>query len=57
MAFPDDIGAVLSKPNTRAGMLQRAVLTVLFKHNRDGEIPTNGRFVFYELEQPRWRTT
>jgi hypothetical protein len=30
--------------------MQDAALAVLLDHQRDGEIPTNGRFVFYELE-------
>lgn len=41
----------LSKPDTLAGRMQRAVLKVLLEHARNDEIPTNGRFVFYELEQ------
>jgi ribonuclease HII len=42
---------LLSAPDSRAGRLQRACLKLLREHNRRGEIPTNGRFVFYELEQ------
>src|SRR6516164_8262079 len=41
----------LSAPGTKAGRLQRACLDLLQQHKRDGTIPTNGRFVFYELEQ------
>jgi hypothetical protein len=31
--------------------LQRACLALLQEHEREGTIPTNGRFLFYELEQ------
>jgi hypothetical protein len=41
----------LSAPQTKAGRLQRACLDVFRKHERDGAVPTNGRFLFYELEQ------
>ena len=41
----------LSSPNTKAGRLQRACLELLHEHERNGDIPTNGRFLFYELEQ------
>ena len=41
----------LSAPDSKAGKLQRACLAHLQKHKREGTIPTNGRFVFYELEQ------
>jgi hypothetical protein len=44
-------GKRLSGPDTMSGRLQRACLVQLRKHERDGEIPTNGRFIFYELEQ------
>jgi hypothetical protein len=47
----NDIGEILSAPNTKYGRLQRACLELLHKHNRKGDIPTNGRFLFYELEQ------
>ena len=33
------------------GSLQRIVLALLEEHREKGELPTNGRFVFYELEQ------
>jgi hypothetical protein len=45
----DDAG--LSAPDTKAGRLQRASVDLLAQHDRDGAIPTNGRFLFYELEQ------
>jgi hypothetical protein len=37
--------------NTKIGRLRRACLEKLQEHQRDGAIPTNGRFIFYELEQ------
>jgi hypothetical protein len=40
----------LSPESSGAGRLQRAVLKVLLAHRAAGELPTNGRFVFYELE-------
>jgi hypothetical protein len=40
----------LSRPNTGAGRIQRLVLGVLLEHEAAGELPTSGRFVFYELE-------
>jgi hypothetical protein len=43
--------ATLSAPDTKAGRLQRACLDLLREHERKGEIPTNGHFLFYELEQ------
>ena len=43
--------ATLSPPETKAGKLQRACLALLQQHEREGTIPTNGRFLFYELEQ------
>src|SRR5215831_16069042 len=36
---------------TKAGKLQRACLALLREHEANGDIPTNGRFLFYELEQ------
>jgi hypothetical protein len=33
------------------GQMQRLALHVVLEHAADGMIPTNGRFVFYELEQ------
>jgi hypothetical protein len=41
----------LSRPTTKRGRLQRALLALLRDHQRDGAIPTNGRFLWYELEQ------
>jgi hypothetical protein len=41
----------LSRPGTAKGDLQRTVLALLHEHERNGELPTNARFVFYELEQ------
>jgi hypothetical protein len=41
----------LSAPESKRGRLQQACLDLLQQHERDGAIPTNGRFVFYELEQ------
>ena len=43
--------ARLSAPDSKAGRLQRACLDLLREHKRKGDIPTNGRFLFYELEQ------
>jgi hypothetical protein len=43
--------AQLSSPDTKSGRHQRACLELMREHERDGTIPTNGRFVFYELEQ------
>lgn len=40
----------LSPPETKAGRLQRAALRRLLAHQAAGEIPTSGRFLFYELE-------
>jgi hypothetical protein len=36
---------------SKAERLRAACLTLLREHERRGEIPTNGRFLFYELEQ------
>jgi hypothetical protein len=47
--LPDD--PRLSAAGTYGGRIQRLVLKVLLEHEARGEIPTNGRFVFYELEQ------
>jgi hypothetical protein len=49
LAVRDD--ARLSAPDTKHGRLQRACLELLREHHRKGDIPTNGRFLFYELEQ------
>jgi hypothetical protein len=36
---------------TQIGRLRQACYDKLLQHERDGAIPTNGRFIFYELEQ------
>ena len=41
----------VSPHRSKKGRIQRAVLGLLLTKNRNGEIPTNGRFVFYELKQ------
>jgi hypothetical protein len=41
----------LSAPTSKAGQLQRACLTILREHERDGTLPTSGRFIWYELVQ------
>jgi hypothetical protein len=41
----------LSRPETKAGRLQRSCLQLIAEHERAGTLPTNGRFLFYELEQ------
>jgi hypothetical protein len=43
--------AGLSSPDSKAGRLQRACLTLLREHERNDELPTSVRFLFYELEQ------
>src|SRR5262249_23517391 len=43
--------ARLSAADSKDGRLQRACLELLREHYRKGDIPTNGRFLFYELEQ------
>jgi len=48
--FSPEIEAKLSKEDTKAGRLQRAVLRVLKEHEDDGALPTSARFIFYELE-------
>ena len=40
----------LSAPDSHKGKVQRLVLHLLHDHQDAGEIPTNNRFVFYELE-------
>ena len=35
--------ALLSKPQTKAGQLQRAVLELLHEHHDRGELPTSNR--------------
>ena len=42
----------LSKPSSKAGRTQRVCLNLLHEHAAEvGGIPTNLRFIFYELEQ------
>jgi hypothetical protein len=41
----------LSPENTKAGRYQRALLKQMEIHRDEGTVPTNGRFLFYELEQ------
>jgi hypothetical protein len=41
----------LSAPDTKAGRTQRVVLDLLNQKEQAGDLPTNARFVFYELEQ------
>lgn len=43
--------ALLSRPSTAKGRLQRAALCVLLEHEANDALPTSTRFVFYELEQ------
>jgi hypothetical protein len=47
----DAADILLSAPDTKRGVLQRECLKLLREHERNGDIPTNGHFVFYELEQ------
>ncbi len=44
------VEALLSKPNTKAGRLQRHVYNLIMEHERNGSLPTSIRFLFYELE-------
>ena len=37
--------------DSKAGRLRLACRELLHEHERKGDIPTNGRFLFYELEQ------
>ncbi|HXH89807.1 MAG TPA: hypothetical protein VNI55_14505 [Gaiellaceae bacterium] len=46
-----EIESLLSKPGSTRGRLQRLAYELLLEHERDGMIPTNGRFIFYELAQ------
>ncbi len=48
-SFQNDLR--LSKPQTKAGRLQRAVLDLLEEHRRAGDLPTSNRFLLYELRQ------
>ena len=45
----EEIEKKLSRPDSKAGRLQRHCLSLLAEHRRDGAIPTSGRFLFYEL--------
>jgi len=47
----DPSEALLSSADSKKGRIQRIVLALLFEKRENGEIPTNGRFLFYELEQ------
>jgi hypothetical protein len=44
-----DTDAGLSAPDSHAGRLQRSLLERLRDHEMHGSLPTNGRFLFYEL--------
>src|SRR5829696_746297 len=39
----------LSRPDSKAGRLQRECLALYHQHLSDRAIPTSGRFMFYEL--------
>jgi hypothetical protein len=41
----------VTKAETKTARTQEVVLRVLLDHERNGELPTTLRFVFYELEQ------
>src|SRR5262245_23700155 len=41
----------LSPPKSKIGALRATLLALLEEHERDGMIPTNARFLFYELVQ------
>jgi hypothetical protein len=45
----EEIEKKLSRPDSKAGRLQRHCLSLLAEHRRDGALPTSGRFLFYEL--------
>jgi hypothetical protein len=45
-----EIDPRLSAPDSAKGRMQRIVLDVLRSHDAKDELPTSGRFVFYELE-------
>jgi len=49
--FTADDEAGLSAAHTAKGRLQRALLERLRVHEREGTLPTSGRFLFYELVQ------
>jgi hypothetical protein len=48
MSEEDDL---LSSPDSDCGKLQRICLGLLREHERDGALPTNSRFLAYELIQ------
>jgi hypothetical protein len=41
----------LSPPKSKIGVLRATLLALLEEHERDGAIPTNARFLYYELVQ------
>lgn len=47
----DALDAKLSRPNSNKGRIQRELWALLREHDRDGTLPTSGRFLFYELVQ------
>jgi hypothetical protein len=50
--WTDRVEERLSAPDTKRGKIQRLLLKLLIEHrDADDGLPTNGRFVFYELEQ------
>jgi hypothetical protein len=49
--FSPEIEAALSKPDTKAGRLQRACLERMFAHRDEDALPTSARFIYYELIQ------
>lgn len=49
--LPDDVVDRLSGPTTGKGRMQRIALGALLAHRDADELPTSGRFIFYELEQ------
>jgi hypothetical protein len=51
LAITEEEQALLSHPDSDKGKLQRIALAYLRLKNERDEIPTNIRFVFYELEQ------
>ena len=42
------------QPTSKIGRLRLVLLELLAEHDRNGEIPTSGRFLFYELVQRRF---
>jgi putative DNA primase/helicase len=49
--FSPEIEAAMSKPDTKAGRLQRARLERVFAHWDEDALPTSARFIYYELTQ------